>query len=67
MIDNNYGFDRRLILEARGDILRYRAEEGELEVNETMTASQIASAFKKQAGSKHKKSYISRKFAEMVA
>ena len=67
VIDNNYGFDRRLILEARGDILRYRAEEGELEVNETMTASQIATAFKKQAGSKHKKSYISRKFAEMVA
>lgn len=66
--DDNCGFDRRLILEARGDVLRFRKDgEDELEVDDSMTAAQIASAFKKQSGGKNKKRFISQKFAEMVA
>lgn len=66
IVDNHQGYNRRLILEARGEVIGWQ-ETGDLEVDDSMSASQIATAFKKQANGKSKKRFICQKFAEMVA
>lgn len=66
IVDNQQGYDRRFILEARGDILS-RAKTDDLAVNTSMTAGQITTAFKKTSNGRSKKRFFSQKFAEMIA
>ena len=68
IVDNDLGYDRRFILEARGDVLKRRdASDDAVEVNGEMSAAQIASAFKKSSNGRSKQRFFSQKFAEMIA
>ena len=68
IVDNQGGYDRRFILEARGDVLKRRdADTDALEVNSEMTPAQIATAFKKSSNGRSKQRFFSQKFAEMIA
>lgn len=68
IVDNHLGYDRRFILEARGDVLKRRdAGDDALEVDGEMTAAQIASAFKKSSNGRSKQRFFSQKLTEMIA
>lgn len=68
IVDGDQGYDRRFILEARGDVLKRRdGDTDTLDINAEMTAAQIATAFKKSSNGRSKQRFFSQKFAEMIA
>jgi hypothetical protein len=68
IVDGDQGYDRRFILEARGDVLKRRdGDTDTLDINADMTAAQIATAFKKSSNGRSKQRFFSQKFAEMIA
>ena len=64
IIDNDCGYNRRFVIDGRGDAMS--GEVDDLNVDSDMTAHKIAKAFSKSNGSKKKSRIVTQKFAEMV-